>query len=78
MHLDITPTLLLAELDPRLSHLFHAKKEEPLSAHRCLRMNSYGFCEWPERRQHSHPVIRVEAAQAAVAARRGSAMMNAT
>ena len=46
MHLDITPTLLLAELDPRLSNLFHAKKEEPLSAHRRLRMNSYGFCEW--------------------------------
>ncbi len=46
MHLDITPTLLLAELDPRLSHLFHAKKEEPVSVHRRLRMNSYAFCEW--------------------------------
>lgn len=46
MHLDITPTLLLAELDPRLSHLFHAKKEEPVSAHRQLRMNSFAFCEW--------------------------------
>jgi hypothetical protein len=29
MHLDVTPTLLIAELDPRLSHLFHAKEEEP-------------------------------------------------
>ena len=46
MHLDVTPTLLIAELDPRLSHLFHAKEEEPLSHHRRLRMNSYGFCEW--------------------------------
>jgi hypothetical protein len=46
MHLDITPTLLLAELDPRLSHLFHAKKEEPASKHLRLRMNSYAFCEW--------------------------------
>jgi hypothetical protein len=46
MHLDITPTLLLTELDPRLSHLFHAKKEEPTSAHLCLRMNSFAFCEW--------------------------------
>jgi hypothetical protein len=46
MHLDITPTLLLAELDPRLSHLFHAKKEGPISAHRRLIMNSFAFCEW--------------------------------
>ncbi len=46
MHLDITPTLLLAELDPRLSHLFHAKKEEPASEHLRLRMNSFAFCEW--------------------------------
>lgn len=50
MHLDITPTLLLAELDPRLSHLFHAKKEEPVSAHLRLRMNSYAFCEWVKSR----------------------------
>jgi len=46
MHLDITPTLLLTELDPRLSHLFHAKKEEPVSTHVRLPMNSYAFCEW--------------------------------
>lgn len=46
MHLDITPTLLVAELDPRLSHLFHAKREEPVSAHRRLLMNSFAFCEW--------------------------------
>jgi Second Messenger Oligonucleotide or Dinucleotide Synthetase domain len=46
MHLDITPTLLVADLDPRLSHLFHAKREEPVSAHRRLLMNSFAFCEW--------------------------------
>ena len=46
MHLDITPTVLLAELDPRLSHLFHAKVEEPTSKHLRLRMNSHAFCEW--------------------------------
>jgi hypothetical protein len=46
MHIDVTPTLLLTELDPRQSCLFHAKKEEPTSEHRRLRMNSYGFCEW--------------------------------
>jgi len=46
MHIDITPTLLLNEMDPRQSCLFHAKKEEPTSEHRRLRMNSFGFCGW--------------------------------
>lgn len=46
MHLDITPTLLLDENDPRRSVLFHAKPEEHTQAHRRLLMNSYAFCEW--------------------------------
>jgi hypothetical protein len=46
MHLDITPTLLVDEFDPRRSMLFHAKKEEPPTAHRRLLMNSFAFCEW--------------------------------
>lgn len=46
MHLDITPTLLVDEYDPRRSMLFHAKPEEPAQAHRRLLMNSFAFCEW--------------------------------
>jgi len=46
MHLDITPTLLIDEHDPRRSVLFHAKPEEPHQAHRRLLMNSFAFCEW--------------------------------
>lgn len=46
MHLDITPTLLVDEYDPRRSVLFHAKPEEPVQAHRRLLMNSFAFCEW--------------------------------
>lgn len=46
MHLDITPTLLVDESDPRRSVLFHAKPEEPVQAHRRLLMNSFAFCEW--------------------------------
>lgn len=46
MHLDITPTLLVDEFDPRRSCLFHAKREEPSSQHRRLLMNSFAFCEW--------------------------------
>jgi hypothetical protein len=46
MHLDITPTLLISELDPRLSHLCHAKAEEHPSQHKKLVMNSHAFCEW--------------------------------
>lgn len=46
MHLDITPTLLRDECTPRLSHLFHAKPEEPPANHRALLMNSFAFCAW--------------------------------
>jgi hypothetical protein len=46
MHLDVTPTLLIDEFDPRRSHLFHAKPEEPAILHRRILMNSYAFCEW--------------------------------
>lgn len=46
MHLDITPTILVDERDPRRSWLFHAKAEEPTAAHRRLLMNSFAFCEW--------------------------------
>ncbi len=45
MHLDITPARLLSALDPRLSHIFHAKPEEPTSEHKRLLMNSWAFCE---------------------------------
>ncbi|EPY00969.1 nucleotidyltransferase [Magnetospirillum fulvum] len=46
MHLDITPSLLFDESDPRKSHIFHAKAEEPASAHKRLLMNTYAFIEW--------------------------------
>jgi len=46
MHLDITPSVLIDECDPRRSVIFHAKAEEPASAYRRLEMNSYGFVEW--------------------------------
>lgn len=45
MHLDITPSILLDEGDPRKSTIFHAKLEEPVSAHRRLLMNSFAFIE---------------------------------
>lgn len=46
MHLDITPTILVDEYDPRLSWLFHAKAEEPITQHLRLLMNSFAFCDW--------------------------------
>jgi len=45
MHLDITPSLLIAHDDPRLSQIFHAKPEEPAHQHRRLIMNSHAFVE---------------------------------
>ena len=45
MHLDVTPSLLLEPGVPRLSHIFHAKPEEPEHLHRRLVMNSFAFVE---------------------------------
>lgn len=46
MHLDVTPSQLLNEDDPRRSHIFHAKSEEHLSKHFRVVMNSWAFCDW--------------------------------
>jgi len=46
MHLDITPSVLIDENDPRRSVIFHAKAEEPPTLHRRLEMNSHAFVEW--------------------------------
>lgn len=45
MHLDVTPSMLLDENDPRRSHIFHAKPEEPSTEHKRVVMNSWGFCD---------------------------------
>jgi Second Messenger Oligonucleotide or Dinucleotide Synthetase domain len=46
MHLDITPSVLIDERDPRRSVIFHAKAGQPPATHRRLEMNSYAFVEW--------------------------------
>lgn len=46
MHLDITPSSLIDALDPRRSHIFHAKPEEPATQHKRLVVNCWAFCEW--------------------------------
>lgn len=46
MHLDITPSELLDEHDPRRSHICHAKPEEPPAEHWWPIMNSWAFCDW--------------------------------
>jgi hypothetical protein len=53
MHLDITPSLLVDEYDPRMSVIFHAKAEERPAAHRRLEMNSYAFVECSTRARRS-------------------------
>jgi hypothetical protein len=46
MHLDITPSALLDEHDPRRSRICHAKPEEPPAMHWWAIMNSWAFCDW--------------------------------
>jgi Second Messenger Oligonucleotide or Dinucleotide Synthetase domain len=45
MHLDVTPSKLLDETDPRRSHIFHAKPQTPTTEHKRVVMNSWGFCD---------------------------------
>lgn len=46
MHLDVTPSILIEESDPRKSHIFHAKEEEHSSLHKRLLMNTFAFIDW--------------------------------
>lgn len=46
MHLDVTPSVLVDEHDPRYSNIFHAKPGEPTSQHYSKIMNSWAFCEY--------------------------------
>lgn len=43
MHLDLSPAILLDERDPRRSHIFHSKLEEPRWKDTTILTNSFGF-----------------------------------
>ena len=45
MHIDLTPSELIDEHDPRQSFIFHSKPEEPRDQDRKVLTNSYGFVE---------------------------------
>lgn len=45
MHIDLSPSILLDEFDPRRSHIFHSKLEEPRSSDKTVLTNSYAFAE---------------------------------
>jgi len=43
MHIDLSPSILLNEYDPRQSHIFHSKLEEPRSSDTTVLTNSFAF-----------------------------------
>lgn len=43
MHLDLSPSVLLDEGDPRRSHIFHSKPDEPRWKDTTILTNSFGF-----------------------------------
>lgn len=45
MHLDLSPSVLIDEFDPRLSSIFHSKPEEPQSYDKKILTNSFGFVD---------------------------------
>lgn len=46
MHVDITPAVLLDEVDPRRSLIFHAHENEPKGQHYTVIANPFGFIDW--------------------------------
>lgn len=46
MHLDLTPAVLVPELDPKTSWIFHHKPETPQVPGYQLLANPHGFAEW--------------------------------
>jgi hypothetical protein len=46
MHLDLTPAILVPELDPKTSWIFHHKPETPDVPGYQLLANPHGFAEW--------------------------------
>lgn len=46
MHLDLTPSILIDERDPRKSNIFHAKQNTPEKEHFKVVMNSAAFIEF--------------------------------
>lgn len=46
MHLDVTPAVLLPQLNERTSIIFHANEDEPSAKHRHIKANPWGFADW--------------------------------
>lgn len=46
MHVDITPAALIAGREPRVSHIFHHRAEEPATPGKRIVANPFGFAEW--------------------------------
>lgn len=46
MHIDVTPIVRLAATPDRVGHIFHAKAGSPVSTHRRIEANPWGFGRW--------------------------------
>lgn len=46
MHIDLSPSILIDEWDPRRSYIFHSKPEEPRSNDYAVLTNSYAFAAY--------------------------------
>lgn len=46
MHVDLTPGELLPGRDPRVTHIFHHRPEEPHTPGKRVTANPFGFAEW--------------------------------
>lgn len=71
MHLDLSPSELIDESDPRYSFIYHSKLEEPRSNDYKVPVNSFGFAEEYNEKCPIDTVFREEYARRAIAADKG-------
>lgn len=68
MHLDLSPSELIDESEPRYSFIYHSKPEEPRSNDYKVPVNSFGFAEEYNEKCPIDTVFREEYARRAIAA----------
>ncbi|WP_197058935.1 nucleotidyltransferase [Paracoccus sanguinis] len=77
MHLDVTPSVLIASMDPKTSFIFHSKPSDPSVPRQRLFANPFGLAEWFNARTQADNVFGSYFEQASLNYARASALAKA-
>lgn len=77
MHLDVTPSVLIASMDPKTSFIFHSKPSDPFVPRQRIFANPFGLAEWFNARTQADIVFGSYFEQASLNYARASALAKA-